>query len=70
MADSPDQRQLKTQKCTHLVCELKHTYPINRTQHRGYITKTYPTIRQESILCFLGPLRGMLRGYASGPVEG
>ena len=32
--------------------------------------KTYPTLRQENILCFLGPLRGMLRGYASGSVEG
>ena len=30
MADSPDQRQLKTQKCTHFVCELTNTYPINR----------------------------------------
>ena len=39
-------------------------------KHRGYMTNTYPTLRQESILCFLGPLRGMIRGYASGSVEG
>ena len=31
MADSPDERQLNTQKCTNFVCELKQTYPINRT---------------------------------------
>ena len=31
MADSPDQRQLKTQKWTHVASELKNTYPINRT---------------------------------------
>ena len=30
MADSPDQRQLKTQKCTHFACEFKKSYPINR----------------------------------------
>ena len=30
MADSPDQPQLKTQKWTHLACELKKAYPINR----------------------------------------
>ena len=31
MADSPDQPQLKTQKCKDFECELKNTYPINRT---------------------------------------
>ena len=31
MADSPDQRQLKAQKCTQFACELNNTYPINRT---------------------------------------
>ena len=31
MADSPDQRQLKTHKWTHFACELNETYPINRT---------------------------------------
>ena len=31
MADSPDQRQLTTQKWTHFACELKQAYPINRT---------------------------------------
>ena len=30
MADSPDQRQLKTQKCTNVACELNKSYPINR----------------------------------------
>ena len=70
MADSLDQPQLKTQKCTKFACELKKTYPINRKKHRGYMKTTYPTLRQESILCFLGPLRGMLRGYASGSLEG
>ena len=39
-------------------------------KHRGYMKQTYPTLRQENILCFLGPLRGMIRGYASGSVEG
>ena len=30
MADSPDQRQLKTHKWTHFACELKQAYPTNR----------------------------------------
>ena len=30
MADSPDQRQLKTHKWRIVVCELTKTYPINR----------------------------------------
>ena len=31
MADSPDQRQLKTQKWTNFVCELKkHTLSIEQ----------------------------------------
>ena len=70
MADSPDQPQLKTQKCAHFACELKKNIPYQSKQHRGYMNKAYPTLRQENILCFLGPLRGMLRGYASGSVEG
>ena len=44
--------------------------PYQSKKKRGYMNKTYPTRRQESILCFLGPLRGMIRGYASGSVEG
>ena len=48
---------------------IEKTYPINR-KYMGYMKTTYPTLRQENILCFLGPLRGMIRGYASGSVEG
>ena len=70
MADSPDQHQLKTQKCIFLACELNKHIPYQSNKHRGYMKKTYPTLRQENILCFLGPLRGMIRGYASGSVEG
>ena len=65
MADSPDQ----TQKCINCGCELNKS-PYQPKTHRGYMKKTYPTLRQESILCFLGLLPGMLRGYASGSVEG
>ena len=66
MADSPDQHQLKTQAWTHVACELKqNTLSIENTSGLHEKT-TYPTLRQEHILCFLGPLRGMLRGYASG----
>ena len=32
MADSPHQRQLKTQKWTNCACELNKAYPINRTR--------------------------------------
>ena len=70
MADSPDQPQQNTQKCTCFACELNKTYPVNRQKHRGSMNNTYPTLRQENILCFLGPLRGMIGGYASGSVEG
>ena len=70
MADTPDQRQLNTQKCTHFACELNKHIPYQSNKHRGSMKTTYPTLRQENILCFLGPLRGMIRGYASGSVEG
>ena len=70
MADSPDQRQLNTQKCTICYVRIETSIPYQSKKHRGSMTKTYPTLRQESMLCFLGPLRGMIRGYASGSVEG
>ena len=41
MADSPDQRQLKTQKWTHVACESKRIIPYQSNKHGGYMKKTY-----------------------------
>ena len=45
MADSPDQRQLRTQKWTNCACELNKNIPYQSNKHRGYIKQTYPTLR-------------------------
>ena len=66
MADSPEQPQLKTQKWIHYECELKQTYPINRKNIGVTRNKHTP----HYWVCLLGALRGMIRGYASGSVEG
>ena len=57
----PRPASTKTQKWAHFACESKNT-PYQSKKHRGYMKQTYPTLCSESILCFLGPLRDMLRG--------
>ena len=62
MADSPDQRQLKLQKATHFTNEMTRAYPTNRTSIGVTSNKHTP----HYWVCFLGELRGIFRGYASG----
>ena len=60
-------KNTKVYKC---CVRIEKHIPYQSNKHRGSMKQTYPTLRQENILCFLGPLRGMIRGYASGSVEG
>ena len=41
MADSADQLQLKTQKCTNIACELTNI-PYQSKNHRGSMNKNIP----------------------------
>ena len=66
MADSPDQWQLNTQQRTQFTNEMKKAYPTNRKS----IGVPWNMYTPHYWVCLLGALRGMLRGYASGSVEG
>ena len=52
MADSPDQPQPKTQKCTHFACELTKHIPYQSNNNRVYILKDIPhtTPRKHTML--------------------
>ena len=65
-------RPASTKNTTVYKCcvRIEQHIPYQSNKHRGYMKQAYPTLRQEHILCFLGLLRGMLRSYSSGSVEG
>ena len=52
MADFPDQRQLTTQKCTNVACELNKNISYQSNKHRGYMNKNIPhtTPRKHTML--------------------
>ena len=77
MADSPDQPQLKTQKCTNSACELNNNIPYQSKQHRGYMKKHTPHYAKKAYYVFLarfgvclgGTLRGLWKGECSLPTK-
>ena len=77
MADSSDEPQLKTQKCTIRACELNNTYPINRrnigvasqahTPH--YAKKAYYALLARFRVCLGVTLRGLWKGECPLPTK-
>ena len=76
MADSPHQRQLKTQKCITFACELKNI-PYQSKTHRGYMKKHTPHYGKKPYYAFLArfvvclgvALRGLWKGECPLPTK-